>query len=224
MTFSIVARCRDTGMFGIAICSSSPAVAARCVHVQAGVGAVASQNITDPRLGQRGLLLASAGHSAVEALRILIGDNTYSEYRQVAMVDARGQSAIHSGRHCLGINASRHGPDYATAGNLLASKEVPGAMADAFASHAAEVLPERLVRCLEAGLAAGGEAGPVKSAGLAVVDNVTWPVVDLRVDWADEPVTALRGLWELWRPQMADYVKRALDPAAAPSYGVPGDP
>ncbi|TNF58782.1 MAG: DUF1028 domain-containing protein, partial [Rhodobacteraceae bacterium] len=85
-------------------------------------------------------------------------------------------------------------------------------------------LGDRLVAALRAGLAAGGEAGPVRSAGLLIVREVAWPVADLRVDWTEgDPIGELAALWALWKPQMRDYVTRALDPTAAPSYGVPGD-
>jgi uncharacterized Ntn-hydrolase superfamily protein len=73
------------------------------------------------------------------------------------------------------------------------------------------------------GLAAGGEEGPVHSAGLVLVDRVPWNVADLRVDWSEDPIGDLARLWELWKPQMNDYLTRALNPTAAPSYGVPGD-
>ena len=63
----------------------------------------------------------------------------------------------------------------------------------------------------------------MKSAGLLVVDEVAWPIADLRVDWHEAPLAALGALWNLWAPQMQDYIARALDPRAAPSYGVPGD-
>ena len=76
---------------------------------------------------------------------------------------------------------------------------------------------------LLAGLAAGGEAGPVRSAGLAVVREVPWRETDLRVDWSEEPIEELRELVEVWLPQRDDYVTRGLNPASAPSYGVPGD-
>ena len=76
---------------------------------------------------------------------------------------------------------------------------------------------------LAAGLRAGGEAGPVHSAGLIIVSDVPWPVTDLRVDWSEDPIAELTALWRLWRPQAEAYRLRALDPAAAPSYGVPGD-
>ena len=77
---------------------------------------------------------------------------------------------------------------------------------------------------MRAALAAGGEAGPVRSAGMRLVDQVSWPVADLRVDWSDEcPIEALATVWEVYKPQLNDYVTRALNPEAAPSYGVPGD-
>jgi uncharacterized Ntn-hydrolase superfamily protein len=84
-------------------------------------------------------------------------------------------------------------------------------------------LGDRLMAALEAGLAAGGEAGPVRSAGLKVADRLSWPLADLRIDWADEPIGMLRAAWDVYRPQMAAYVQRAEDPTQAPSYGVPGD-
>ena len=78
---------------------------------------------------------------------------------------------------------------------------------------------------LEAGLAAGGEEGPVHSAALRVVDRQPFPLVDLRVDWDDTmPIARLRELWVAYEGQMADYLNRAIDPGMAPSYGVTGDP
>jgi uncharacterized Ntn-hydrolase superfamily protein len=84
-------------------------------------------------------------------------------------------------------------------------------------------LGDRLIAALVAGLEAGGEGGPVRSAGLLLADRAEWPVADLRVDWDDDPIGRLADLWRLWQPQMDDYVTRALNPDAAPSYGVPGD-
>jgi uncharacterized Ntn-hydrolase superfamily protein len=85
-------------------------------------------------------------------------------------------------------------------------------------------LGDRLLAAMKAAVAAGGEAGPVHSAGMLIVDKVSWPVADLRVDWHDDdPIGALEALWRLYKPQLKDYVTRALDPTAAPSYGVPGD-
>lgn len=222
MTFSIVARCTRTGQFGMAISSSSPAVAARCAHVRAGVGAVASQNITDPALGPLLLDQLEAGLSAAEALAAVADGRPHIDYRQLLVVDAAGRTAIHSGRQVLGLWGEARATDCAAGGNLLAAELVPMAMVEAF-TGATGHLGERLMRALEAGLSAGGEAGPVHSAGLKVADRLSWPVVDLRIDWADNPIGMLRAAWDVYAPQMAAYVQRAEDPTLAPSYGVPGD-
>jgi len=224
MTFSITALCPRSGQFGVAISSSSPAVAARCAHARAGVGAVATQNITDPRLGTKALDLLGAGHGAEAALRHLVQSEPFIEYRQVAVVDASGGVALHSGARTLGTYGTAQASGVAAAGNLLAGDGVPGEMLAAFLGSEGS-LAERLLRGLEAGVAAGGEAGPVHSAGLLVVRDVSWPLVDLRVDWEDDgPIARLRHLWTIYAPQADAYVTRALNPASAPSYGVAGDP
>ncbi|MEM7408478.1 MAG: DUF1028 domain-containing protein [Pseudomonadota bacterium] len=223
MTFSVVARCADTGMFGVAVSSSSPAVAARCAYAQAGIGAVASQNVTDPRLGPRALALMEIGCSAPEAINVIAATAPHPEYRQVLAVDTGGRAAVHSGEHALGIFTSASGPDVACGGNLLDNADVPRRMVDAFQRSTGH-LGGRLIAVMSAALEAGGESGPVHSAGLKLVREVEWPVADLRVDWTDGcPVTELRALWAIYEPQLEDYVTRALDPGAAPSYGVPGD-
>lgn len=223
MTFSLVARCARTGQFGMAISSSSPAVAARCSHVRAGVGAVASQNVTDPALGPLLLDALETGAPAAEALAAVTAGRAHLEFRQLLVVDRQGGTAIHSGPRVLGLWGEARGRDCAAGGNLLAAADVPQAMVAAF--EAAEGhLGDRLMAALQAGLAAGGEAGPVHSAGLKVADRLSWPLVDLRMDWVETcPIAALAAAWEVYRPQMAAYVDRAENPAAAPSYGVPGD-
>jgi uncharacterized Ntn-hydrolase superfamily protein len=222
VTFSLVGRCPDTGMLGVVVSSSSPAVAARCARVRAGVGAAASQNVTDPRLGVAVLDRMAAGEAAAEAVGAVAGDDEHAEFRQLTAVDAAGSTGHFTGSRALGVNGAAAGPGAVAAGNLLASDQVLTAMLDAFSTNSG-TLGDRLVAALRAGLDAGGEAGPVRSAGLLVADRVEWPVADLRVDWHDRPVDELTALWEVWKPQMDDYVTRALDPAGAPSYGVPGD-
>ena len=223
MTFSLVARCAETGMFGVAISSSSPAVAARCSYARAGVGAVASQNITDPTLGPLALDLMQAGATAAQAIARIRADSAFIDYRQVLVIDAAGGTAIHSGPNALGIWAEAQGRDVASGGNLLANSGVPQAIVAGFEGSTGH-LGDRLIAAMRAGVAAGGEAGPVHSAGLRLVDKVSWPVVDLRCDWTDDcPIEALAGLWDIYKPQLDAYVQRALDPRAAPSYGVPGD-
>jgi uncharacterized Ntn-hydrolase superfamily protein len=130
---------------------------------------------------------------------------------------------IHSGAHALGIVASANDADAASAGNLLARSDIPAAMIAAF-SAASGHIGARLLQALRAGVDRGGEAGPIHSAGVLIVREVSWPVVDLRVDWSEhDPVGALGALWDLYAPQIDDYVRRAVNPAAAPSFGVPGD-
>ncbi|MER8445423.1 DUF1028 domain-containing protein [Mesorhizobium sp. M1066] len=223
MTFSIVARCSHTGMFGVAVSSSSPAVAARCAYAQAGAGAIASQNVTDPTLGLRGLELLARGASAAEAVAILKRTGAYPEYRQVLAVDAAGKTAIHSGPKALGIWAEARADNVACGGNMLAHDGVPQAMVEAFLASEGH-LGDRLIATMRAALKAGGEAGPVHSAGMKLVREVAWPVADLRCDWTDDcPIEQLATLWELYKPQLDAYVTRAINPSDAPSYGVPGD-
>jgi uncharacterized Ntn-hydrolase superfamily protein len=210
-------------MFGMVISSSSPAVAARCAHARAGVGVVASQNVTDPRLGPRALDLMERGASAEEAVAIL-QRGAFMEWRQVLAVDAQGGTAIHSGERALGLWAEARGEGAAAGGNLLAHEGVPQAMLDAFQASEGH-LGDRLLVALAAGRDVGGEAGPVHSAGLILVHEQPWPLAELRIDWTEgDPIAAIAAAWAAYKPQMGAYVQRALDPGAAPSYGVPGDP
>ena len=181
MTFSLVARCADTGMFGLAISSSSPAVAARCSFARAGVGAVASQNVTDPSLGPLTLDLMEQCKSAPEAIDAMKA--------QAKFID----------------------------------EGIPQAIVDGFLSSSGHI-GDRLIAAMRAGLAAGGEAGPVHSAGMKIVDKVSWPVADLRCDWTEDcPIETIAIAWDVYKPQLDAYIQRALDPREAPSYGVPGD-
>lgn len=223
MTFSIIGRCAETGQLGIAISSSSIAVGARCPWVRAGVGAVASQNITLPALGPQVLDALERGQLPPAALDQVLTANGWSDYRQVTVIDSHGRVALFSGKQALGVHNAVAGEQCAAAGNLLASQQVIQAMVDAF-EQAGGHLADRLLAAMHAAVAAGGEAGPIHSAALKIAGELTWPMVDLRVDWAEhDPIGQLDGLWQAYRPQMNDYVTRALDPTRAPSYGVAGD-
>lgn len=223
MTFSIVARSATPPMFGVAIASSSPAVAARCAHARAGVGAVATQNITDPALGPRILDRLAQGVSAQAALEAALAATPFGAYRQLLAIGAHGPPAIFSGARALGLVSTHMGVHAAAAGNLLAHTDVPNAMLQAFEAASGH-LGARLLDALRAGAARGGEAGPIHSAGLLIVREVSWPIVDLRVDWSDtDPVAELARVWEIYAPQIDDYVRRAIDPDEAPNFGVPGD-
>ena len=224
MTFSLVARSSDAKQFGMAIASSSPTVAARCAHALAGAGVVATQNITDPALGPRILRALAAGATAQTALAQALESTPHAAYRQLLVMGRTGPPALHTGSQALGIAGTAAGADCAAAGNLLAGAEIPAAMVAAFEAAPGH-FGARLLEALRAGAEHGGEAGPVRSAGLLVVREVSWPIIDLRVDWSDaDPIAALAALWELYAPQIEDYVRRALNPGEAPTFGVPGNP
>lgn len=226
MTFSIVARCRQTGMLGVAVTSSSIAVAARCMFAEAKVGAIATQNVTDPSRGVRALKLLKAEADAHEVIETMQSSSAHMEFRQILVVDKNGDTAIHSGEKTLGTWGEAAKKNAAAGGNLLANNKVPRMMISAFeeTENSDMHLAERLIDALRAGLDAGGEEGPLHSGGVMVVDDVSWPIVDLRIDWTDGcPIAELSDLWALYKPQMEDYKIRAIDPESAPAYGVPGD-
>jgi len=222
VTFSLVALDAASGAFGAVTCSSSPAVAARCVHLADGAGAVLSQNVTDPRLGPKLLGLLSGGADAATAVAAVLASEPFTEFRQLIALDRAGRAAIHSGRAALGVVGQHAVDGAAAAGNLLATPDVPRRLVEAWLDAAGPV-ETRLLAALTAAVAEGGEAGPVHSAGLSVVNGSGWRVTDLRVDWSDDPLADLSALLDVWLPQRDDYIARALDPAAAPSYGVPGN-
>lgn len=216
MTFSLVGMCRRTGMFGAAVTTSSIGVGSRCPFARAGVGAVLTQHRTDPQLGPRGLELLAAGRSASQVSAALVQDNPTIGWRQLAVIDRRGETAYYHGDKIQSIHAAAQGDAVCAIGNIIRNADIPQAMVEAFCQEPEEHLAERLLRALEAGLTAGGERKQVKSAALLVVHEQSFPLVDLRVELAPQPLAELRLLWELYRPQMQLYVRRALDPDSVP--------
>jgi len=223
MTFSIVGHCKRTGMQGVAITTSSICVGSRCPWVRSGVGAVTSQNVTDPTIGNEVLDLLADGISVTDAVKRVMDERSHAAYRQVAAVDREGHTAHFTGSNILGVNKVAEGQCCVAAGNLLSIPDIPKVMVKQFEVGGGHHLAERLLLALEAGIDAGGEVGPTHSAALLVAHENRWPLVDLRVDWSEQPVIDLRVCWDEYKPQMMDYLARALDPESAPAYGVPGD-
>ncbi|MHA6688624.1 DUF1028 domain-containing protein [Mesorhizobium sp. A556] len=215
MTFSIAGRCSRTNAFGVAISSSSICVASRCAWV-GPLGAVLTQNLTDPALGPAGQSLLRQGLGAKAVMSLLLGGTSGAEYRQIGVVDRYGNSAMHTGSDALPKSAQATGQDCFAFGNLLASPHTPQKMVDRFIASANEDLGERLLKALEAGLAEGGEVEDEHSAGLHVARFYDWPVVDLRVDWHDTPIAELRSLWSRYAPQQVAYESRARNPQTVP--------
>jgi uncharacterized Ntn-hydrolase superfamily protein len=215
VTFSLIGRCARTGQIGCAVSTSNIAVGTRVPFARAGAGAVLTQNRTDPRLGPRGLDLLASGCSADETLRALIASTGARDWRQLAVMDAAGRTAAHTGALVKPHLGDVQGRDCIVIGNILANDQVLPAMAAAFAAAPDDVLAARLVGALAAGLAAGGEHQPVRSAALLVVADQSFPLVDLRVDAADRPIAALAALWQEYAPWAAEFVLRAIDPDRA---------
>jgi len=222
MTFSVAGICPDTGMVGCAITSSSICVASRCAFVRSGTGVALTQNVTNPDLGPLALNLLDDQRTPEEILIALAKEDSDIQWRQLGVLNRDGEGITFSGEQALGLYATAQGNNCIAMGNLLENTGVPQAMVEHFENSSGH-LAERLLSALEAGLAAGGELGPVHSAGLLVAAEPDWPVVDLRVDWHIEPISELRMVWRNYQPQMDAYITRAKDPANADSFGVPGD-
>jgi len=136
----------------------------------------------------------------------------------LAAIDRAGKTSLFSGEKTLGTYGGAEGEQCVAVGNLLADLEIPREMVAAFAEDPDRHLGHRLLRALERGLEAGGEISPVNSAGLLVVHDQPWPLADLRVDWQENPVRTLRGLWERYEPQIKTFLLWALSPDEAPPY------
>ena len=222
MTLSIAGRCLETGMLGGAVTSSSICVASRCLFTRAGVGAALTQNVTDPSLGDKMLNLLESGLDVKSTIYRVVSEANHIQWRQLVLLDSMGSSALHTGEKVLGLHSTVQGNQCAAAANLLSNQSVPIAMVEAFEKSSSH-LADRLITALEAGISAGGEEGPVFSAGVEVAHKVKWPIVDLRVDWDHKPIAKLHAIWNEYQPQLKAYLTRALNPDDAPSYGVPGD-
>ena len=219
MTYSIVAKCQRTGMFGVAVTTSSIAVGSRCAFARAGVGAVLTQHRTDPRLGPRGLDLLEQGLPAQAVIEALTQGDPTIGWRQLLVIDTKGDTAWFHGGRIKSVHSAHRGAGCAAAGNILRNTGVTKAMVEACDADPQLPLPERLLRAMEAGYAAGGEPKQIKSIALLVVDKESFPYVDLRVDYDQQPLVQLRWMWEIYEPSAKIYVDRAVNPDSVPGAG-----
>jgi uncharacterized Ntn-hydrolase superfamily protein len=216
MTFSIAGRCARTGMLGAVVTTSSMAVGGRCAYAQANVGAVLTQHRTDPRLGPKMLEQLREGEAPAAILKDFEKTEVGIGWRQLAIIDAKGQAAFFNGSNIYSVFKGLVGRDCVAVGNILRNTDVVDAMVQSFEANEAQPLAERLMRAIEAGDAAGGELKQIKSAGLVVAHRESFPFVDLRVDLDPRPLVQLRFLWELYQPTADEYVVRAVNPDSAP--------
>ena len=217
-TFSIVGRCARTGMLGVAVTTSDLAVGSRCPHVKPVAGAVATQATTDPRLGHLALRLLEMGYSAQRVIQELEASDPYIERRQLGVVDRDGNSSARTGSLNQPWAGHIAGRNHVAVGNVLAGEQVVQAMADTFVGSEPESLEERLLKAMEAGQEAGGEARdgtPYHSAAVVVYGSLPFPLVDLRVDEHSEPLVELRRILGLYAPKIDYFALRASDPEAA---------
>ena len=202
-TFSIVGRDPATGDLGVAVESKYFAVGNVVPWAEGGVGAIATQHWANKEFGPRGLALLRDGLCPDAVLERLLREDNRPDQRQVGIIDRYGNTANHTGAGCQGFAGASRGPDFSAQGNTLAGPAVVSAMEQAFVEGAGEPLAERLVRALEAGQAAGGDARGEQSAALIVVRQglgtpaFTDRLVDLRVDDHEHPIAELRRLYEM---------------------------
>jgi uncharacterized Ntn-hydrolase superfamily protein len=203
-TYSIVARDSATGQLGVAVQSHWFSVGSSVTWAEAGVGAIATQSFIDPSYGALGLQLLRAGKTADEVLRALIAADAHPEVRQVAIVDANGTVAAHTGDKAIEAYGMHKGRMYSTQANLMLKTTVPDAMARAY-ENAKGDLAERLLVALEAAQAEGGDIRGSQSAAILIVNakgsGRPWAdkLYDLRVDDNPHPLVELRRLVNLAR-------------------------
>jgi uncharacterized Ntn-hydrolase superfamily protein len=215
MTFALLGRDPDRGQLGVAVTTSDLAVGARVPFARAGLGVAVTQHRTDPRLGPRMLDLLASGCTAQEAADGAAASTVHRAWRQLGVLAADGSWGAVSGADIWPVAAVLPADDALVVGNMLVDEGVAPAIAAGFAQSAGRPLAERLVAGLQAGLDAGGETGTLRSAALLVVEREPFPLVDLRVDDAAEPLAELARLWAAYAPWTRDFVRRALDPDGA---------
>lgn len=219
MTYTLAARCRDTGAFGIAIATYSLAVGSKVPAAAPGIGAVATQAFVNPTFKALGVRLLGFGHPASQVLDLLKGADPAIAFRQVAVIDRWGAVACHTGEKTRTWAGHRIGDGFAAFGNVLAGEAVIAAMARAYETCTAD-FAERLMRALEAGREAGGQRGldgplPERSASLLVYEADEHPALDLRVDSHPDAVREMRRIVDEFRPYVPFYRQRWLEPARA---------
>jgi len=220
MTFSIVARDPQTGMLGVAVTTKFFGVGSLCPFARAGVGAVATQALVNPTYGPRGLELLAQGLSVDEVADTLLQADDGREHRQLHLIDAQGRGAARSGGECVDWFGHQTHAGFSVAGNMLAGPQVIAETARAYQASADLPFPERLIRGLEAGQAAGGDKRGRQSAALYVVSTEVYPYLDIRVDDNPDPVVELRRLYEESKAEYLPFKDKL--PSQANPHGIYG--
>jgi uncharacterized Ntn-hydrolase superfamily protein len=207
MTWSIIARDKATGEFGIAVATRFFAVGARVPYIAAGVGGIATQALVNPYYGIDGLQLLRSGRAPCDIVETLIAADTGHESRQLHIMDATGRVAAYTGGQCVDWCGHIKGDGFSIAGNMLAGGRVLDDTAKAYI--ASENLPfaQRLIAAMRAGEAAGGDKRGKQSAALLIHGDEEWSALDLRVDDHPDPLAELERLEQVSRERWVHFRK-----------------
>jgi uncharacterized Ntn-hydrolase superfamily protein len=214
MTLSIAARCPATGQFGVGAITHMIGIGKIVTHAGPGVGAVATQGEMNPYHGIDGLARMKEGRGARAALEPLVDADPGRDQRQSAAVDSGGESWAWTGEALPRWSGHRCGEGWSVQGNRLVGPEAVDAVAERFAAEREEPFAERLLRALEAGHATGADREGERSATLYVMADEEYPLWDIRVDHADDPVAELRSMHDVFLDEVVPIIERL--PGRAP--------
>lgn len=220
MTYTVIGRCGRTGRLGIGIATYSITVGRYCTGIRARTGVTISQAFPNEGNNALALHLLQQGFGPAYVLSELARNDSFHDYRQIAILDREGAAAAHSGSKTRPWSGHRIGKNYVAFGNVLAGEDVVEAIAAAFEGEPEAELEDRLLAALEAGRDAGGQAGSQghlteRSAALVVYGDFDYCDTDLRVDFHDKAVDELRRIHEEYRPYRDYYRERSRNPRAA---------
>lgn len=207
MTFSIVARCKEAGMLGVAVSTARPAVGSLVVHAETNVGAIATQAAVNPYFGYKGLQYLKEGLRVDEVVAKLRLEDEEDERRQLIIVNASGQVSGYTGSDTVSWTGHYLGDQFALAGNMLVGEKVIRAMKEAYLSTNESYLPLKLLEALAAGQEAGGDKRGRQSAAIKVVHQAPYALVDLRVDENEDPVRELGRVYKEAEKNLFPYIK-----------------
>ena len=197
MTWSIIARDKATGQFGIAVATKFFAVGARVPHIAAGIGGVATQALVNPYYGIDGVKMLREGKAPQDIVSALTAADSGCETRQLHIMDAKNRIAAFTGKECVDWCGSLAGDGFSLAGNMLAGAQVLDQTAKAYVANENLPFARRLIAAMRAGEAAGGDKRGRQSAALLIHEVEEWSALDLRVDDHAEPIAELRRLHDV---------------------------
>src|SRR5215469_3189937 len=207
MTWSIIARDKNTGQFGIAVATRFFAVGALAPHLKSRVGAIATQALVNIFYGTEGLRLLERGAGAREVVAAVVAADAGRDHRQVHVIDAKGGIAVHTGKSCVNWCGHLSDDGFSVAGNMLADADVIKDTAAAYANNAALPFPRRLIAAMRAGEAAGGDKRGKQSAALIICGEEEWPDLNLRVDDHADPLAELERLETISRERFVHFMR-----------------